>query len=371
MRARGTGEVYQRPGRRRWYLRFYDARGRRHQESAATRVDAERLLLRRRAEVAEGRRLIGRERERTTFDDLERLIVDDYRLRRLKSLDSVLQSFRSLRRGFGGRRACDIRYEDLSHYAAERNAAPATVRRELVLLHRAFVLARRAERVSEVPPFPTIPVDNARRGFFEFDAWQAARSELPPHLQDVGDFAYLTGWRVMEILRLRWADVDCARGSIVLAARDTKNGRARAFPFRDFPALAELLERRRALKGEVQRARERIIPWVFHDAGEPLFGADGRPKRSFRRAWRRACAAAGQPGRILHDFRRTAVRNLERMAVPRAAAMALVGHKTESVYRRYDIVSERDLVDAVKGYAARLRVPKRVPSASKSADSLE
>ena len=37
------------------------------------------------------------------------------------------------------------------------------------------------------------------------------------------------------------------------------------------------------------------------------------------------------PGRILHDFQRTAVRNLERDGVSRSAAMAMVGHKTESI----------------------------------------
>jgi integrase len=370
MRPRGTGCIYQRPGHdARWHLKYYDARGKPHYESAATCADAERLRRRRLGEVAQGRRLVGRERERTTFDDLERFIVDDYRLRGRKSLDSVCQSFRALRRVFGGRRASDIGYEDLTRYAADRGAAPATVRRELVLLHRAFVLARRAGRVAEVPSFPTITVDNARGGFFELDAWRAMRVHLAPHLQDACDCLYLTGWRVMEVLSLRWADVDIERGWITLPGRATKNGRARTFPFRDFPDLAELLERRRALTDAAQRAGARIVRWVFHDAGEPLFGADRRPKRSFRRAWWRACAAAGQPGRLLHDFRRTAVRNFERAGVPRAAAaMALVGHKTESVYRRYDIVSERDLTDAVKGYAARVRLPKRLPSLVKSAD---
>ena len=80
-----------------------------------------------------------------------------------------------------------------------------------------------------------------------------------------------------------------------------------------------------------------IVPFVFHRAGRPI--------KSFRRAWLAACKAAGCPGRIPHDFRRTAVRNLERADVPRSAAMKMVGHKTESIYRRYAIVSESDLRD--------------------------
>ena len=63
----------------------------------------------------------------------------------------------------------------------------------------------------------------------------------------------------------------------------------------------------------------------------------------FKRSWCTACPKARVSGRIFHDFRRTAVRNLERAGVPRAVAMKLTGHKAESIYRRYDIVSENDL----------------------------
>ena len=74
--------------------------------------------------------------------------------------------------------------------------------------------------------------------------------------------------------------------------------------------------------------------------------ADGAPIKEFRTHWHRACQAAGLPGRLLHDFRRTAVRNMERAGIQRSVAMSMVGHKTEAIYRRYAIVDAALLRDA-------------------------
>jgi len=93
----------------------------------------------------------------------------------------------------------------------------------------------------------------------------------------------------------------------------------------------------------LQRTTGRLIAPVFH--------RNGRMIKDYRGAWDAACEAAKVPGRIPHDFRRTAVRNLERAGVPRSVAMKLTGHKTESVYRRYAIVSEADLSDGLKRLA--------------------
>lgn len=85
------------------------------------------------------------------------------------------------------------------------------------------------------------------------------------------------------------------------------------------------------------------MPSVFH--------RDGAPIKDFRGAWRAATRYVGLAGRIPHDFRRTAVRNLERAGVSRSVAMKMTGHKTEALYRRYAIVSEQDLHEAAQKLA--------------------
>jgi integrase len=115
----------------------------------------------------------------------------------------------------------------------------------------------------------------------------------------------------------------------------TKNGEGRSYPFT--VALEVLLKRQKAEHDRLKKAGK-IVSLLFHRGGDRI--------RDFRGAWETACEAAGCPGRIPHDFRRTAVRNLERIGVARSAAMAMVGHKTEAIYRRYAIVDAGALRDA-------------------------
>src|SRR5262249_33273602 len=81
----------------------------------------------------------------------------------------------------------------------------------------------------------------------------------------------------------------------------------------------------------------------------------GRRWRRFAKRWVTVCKAAGVPGRLLHDFRRTAVRNLERAGVARSVAMKMTGHRTESVHRRYAIVSDADLQEATRKHRVNSR----------------
>ena len=189
-----------------------------------------------------------------------------------------------------------------------------------------------------------------RTGFFERADFEAVRSHLPEDFQGPITFACLTGWRVpSEILTLRWSQVDFSAGMVRLEPGTTKNDEGRVFPFGVLPELAHLLRTQweRALSLELTTGQ--TVQTVFHwnDRGtlKPI-----HPKALYHR-WKVACRLAGVPTRIPHDFRRTAVRNLERAGVPRSVAMKLTGHKTEAVYRRYAIVCEADLSEGLRKLA--------------------
>ena len=123
----------------------------------------------------------------------------------------------------------------------------------------------------------------------------------------------------------------------------TKNAEGRWLPYELLPELATVIDEQWTAHERLRKAGV-ICPWVFHREGTPI--------TAFRKAWHAACTTAGVPGKIPHDFRRTAVRNLVRAGVPDSIAMKITGHKMRSVFDRYDIVNEADLRDAVGKLAA-------------------
>lgn len=337
------GSIYQRGGRGPWWIAYVGLDGRQHCESArntgagikGTHADAVRLLNLREGKIAEGVD-VRPQTGRLTFDDAVAAVVKDHDANQRRSTEHVKARIDQHLRPFfhANTRLAAITTAHLREYIAHRRkegASAATVNRELSVLRRAFRLANQDDKITSVPRFPMLDESrNVRSGFLELTEFETLRAAITPQLYaDAATLAYVTGWRVpSEVLPLAWTQVDMRAGLIRIDPGQTKAGEGRQFPIT--AALREVLKRR-------QKAKKEGCTLVFHDDGEPIAA------RAFHKAWTAACSTTKLNGRIPHDMRRSAVRNLERATIPRKVAMQMVGHRTESIYRRYHIVAEADI----------------------------
>lgn len=318
------------------------------------------------------------EPEKLRFWQLCELIVNNYRARNLRSLKTLKSRLKNhILPRFGQRRVLGMGHADIEEYVAyrrEQGAANGTIQREVDAIERAFMLGARDYPLRIAPiRIEKIDEDNIRQGFFELEQLQAVCRHLPEHYVKPVQFDYIVGWRRSEVAQLEKSHLDFHGGEIRLPATIAKNKDGRVFPM--FPELRALLEPlntpslRLAGTGETSKY---VFTYRRSKKG-PLL-----PIGDFRKEWAKACHKAGLPcvvhfkkdaqGNVVrykqgkkkgepiiakidaealfHDFRRTAVRNLVRRNIPEQVAQQMTGHKTRSVFERYNIVSPRDLRNA-------------------------
>ena len=394
-RRNGDGTVFLQ-GRLWWFAYRVDGKRKSESSKSTRRKDAERLLRDRLSRIHTALPVIAKV-EQFRFEDAARAMKEDFENSGKKSGAVVERRIRlHLQPYFGGRRLVSITPDVVRSYVTKRRADSIVVRkarverlpdgterrtpeqrkpvsngeinRELQILKRIFSIAVKDGKLATKPHIAMLREDNVRTGFFEPHEYTAVLRHLPADIRPVITFAYVTGCRIAsEVLPLEWRQVDFEAGEVRLDAGTTKNGEGRVFPFT--AELRRILETQKAAHDALKKAGH-IAPWVFF-----RMLADGRggvlrpqPIRAFTVAWRNACRAAGCPGRIPHDLRRTAVRNLVRAGVPERVAMRLTGHKTPSVFARYDITSPSDLREAANklnvATAAMLPIERRVEGVS-------
>ena len=297
--------------------------------------DAKRLLKKREGEISEGK-IPGVYFDKVRFEELSEDFIRDYRINQRKSLNRAERSVAHLKGTFEGYRIPDITNPKIAVYIETRineGATNATINRELSALKRMLNLGARQTppKVDRVPYIPMLKENNVRKGFFEHDEFIALRSALPSYLKGFVTFGYKAGWRVSEITGLTWNQVDRLQGIVRLEAGETKNNDARTV-YLD-RELKDVFNN----QWELRKKSGTLTPFVFpnHDDKDKI--------KDFRGSWKKACEDAKIGKRLFHDFRRTAVRNMVRSGIPERVAMMISGHKTRSVFDRYNIVSESDL----------------------------
>lgn len=353
---RGDGRIFQRG--RVWWIAYYapDAGGkfvqvRESSESESERI-ARKLLAFRVRSVANHRNqvraLTAPKNECLTVGQLLDALRADYEQRGIKSLRRTLGHMRPVRDWFGDARAVSLGPEEVQRYitARRKEVSGATVNREMAILASAYRLALKGRRIVIPPPYaPKLKEGPPRGGFFEAAEHELMLAHLPEPLGDMARLAYVCGWRRGEVRTLRWEYVDRAAREVRLP--DSKNGRGRVLPLDgELWAMFERLWAGRAYSANVRTIAHftsTLSEFVFHRRGRPVSHS------YFSRLWARARAAAGPAvaGRIFHDYRRTAVRNLIRAGVPQSVAMSITGHVSDSIFRRYNITSTVDRVEAL------------------------
>lgn len=363
---RGDGRIFRRKGKDGrdlaiWHVAYWgpvDGRIVEIRESAKTSDErkARQFLKERLREVGNHRvgaaRFQGPRQERVTVKELLEALDRDYAQRGIKGLREARNHMRPVHDFFGFHRAMEVTPNLVREYIAKRKesvrfvggkrivgVANSTINRETEILGRAFRLARNEGTLTLAPSIPSLPENNARRGFFERHEVEGLVLHLREPLSDMAQFAYATGWRLGEIRGLRWEYVDRRAREIRLP--DSKNGEGRVLPLDE--NLWALIARR-WVRREYKKLNDvsSIQVFVFHFRGGPV------PETTIRRWWLKACEKAGLPKKLFHDFRRSAVRDMIRGGVPQTVAMSISGHKTESMFRRYNITTTADKLEALR-----------------------
>ncbi len=230
------------------------------------------------------------------------------------------------------------------------NGVKATTNKRLSILRAMFNRLAKDGKIkkSDVPPIPIrANVDNKRRGFLEQEDLPKLLDKLPRNLHPIVTFIYETGMRSGAAGAITWGVVDKKLTEIHIPGHLLKNEEDLVLPLVDKTGKALP-----CFAGTVAYLK-RV---VREDDNEPLFEST-----NFRAEWREACDVLGlgmldrktraYRGLKPHDFRRSACRNMIKARIPQAAAMAISGHKTDSIFTRYAITDKRSLQDALSGAA--------------------
>lgn len=369
-RERGEGGLIKVKGCRFWYLQYYKD-GRQIRESSKTEVKQEAIAMLRDRMTDASRGLASpQELKQVSYGFIRELLLDHYRTEKNKSLQtladgtetiwglSVLDSFfgyegsekpgvsltkitSETARQFTKKRLAEPEFV-AKRQAGDEYAGHAIINRSLSALRKMLNLFAETDqgRGYIVPKIKMLPEPPARKGFVSDHEFDQILFGLPENLRPVVRFLYDTGVRLGEAEQITWDQVSLEHKLIVLEEAQTKNDTERVVPLS--PDLVAMLEATKTKEG-----------LVFSTT-------------NLRKEWRKACVAAGlgkfiavegkpydprYDGLIIHDLRRSAVRNLVRAGVSETVAMKVSGHKTPSVFRRYNITSVDDIQQAGKRLA--------------------
>jgi integrase len=224
------------------------------------------------------------------------------------------------------------------------------INRSLQCLRRMLRIAHEDNKIAAVPKIRLQREPGARQGFLERAKFDELLAALPNHLRPLIALLYWCGVRKGEALQIDWSQVDLEVRTITLNKEQTKNSEPRVIPLPS--EVVGMLRGRESKIGKVFDGSNLRVEWERACAAVSLGERtlmESQQERHDRKEPRIAKNKWYQySGLIVHDLRRSAVRNLRLAGVPENVAMKISGHKTRSVFDRYNIVSTEDVRAAMQ-----------------------
>jgi integrase len=324
-----------------WWI-SYGHQGTTHRESShsASEKVARDLRNKRISEMRENK-LIGPSEGKLTVATILANLVTHYETKRKASLGTVKGFVKAWKEVLGERsvlRVTPAELEAISLRWKNDGYSAASINRRVACLRRAYKLAVQQNLTNYTPA--TFPhedeSDSIRQGFVEPADFRRVLAEIQdPDVRDLAEWCGTSGMRKGEASKLEWKHVH--EGELRIPGAITKNRAGRVIPL--VAVLKPIIDRRR-------KVRRLDCPFVFHRNGGPV--------KEFRKSWRSACKRAGFPELLFHDLRRSAVRNLVRAGLTPDVARAISGHKTPSIFSRYNIISTEDMAAGLEKLTAYL-----------------
>lgn len=309
--------IYQRG--KNWYIDFTFHGQRIREMIGPSRKGAEKVIAKRKAEIAENKFLdVRKDPGPVKFYDFAKEYLQWAKAnKKPSSYDRELSRMRQVNTEFESKTLREITTWQIEKYKAKRKEEikPASVNREIALLKHMFTKAIEWSKVKENPAkkVKLLKGEVKRVRFLMPDQVQAILSNCADHLRPIVTVAVHTGMRKGEILRLRRDQVNFAQG--IISILDTKNHERRDIP----------------MNGTVKDTLKAI-----EDKGPYFFcNGDGKTFANVRRSFETALRKSGIEDFRFHDLRHTFASNLVMAGKDLNTVRELLGHKDLTMTLRY------------------------------------
>tara|TARA_E500000331_G_scaffold188235_1_gene181204 strand:+ start:3259 stop:4407 length:1149 start_codon:yes stop_codon:yes gene_type:complete len=327
-----------------YWIEYYIDGQRKRERIGHSKLAAENRFREVQTAKVEGRYIKNVKGVKLTLNELRKWYLSLSEVRNLSTYNTLLSRVAHPVRLIGeSKYASSLSLDDIEHYRLSRGqeesrwsknnkVTAATINKEISAFKSMLNFAVKYGKIESNPIIKAAKLkdDNVRQRIISQNELENLLSFSPVHLKPILKMAYYEPMRKEEIIGLTWDEIDLQSNFIRLSANRTKGKKnGRSIPIH--PLIKEMLY-------SLPRSITTNRVFLYLDKQGRY-----RPFKGFSRSWNRVRKLAGLNDVVFHDFRHTAITNMRKAGNPPSVIMKASGHKTMSMFLRYNLVDDEDL----------------------------